>query len=571
MKKKYTIEVMRDWAAKKHGVCISSEYYGPHTPLKWRCENEHTWLAAPNSIRRGTWCRFCGGRNPSIKDMSAIALGNKGKLISRNIPSSSTKIEWECSLGHRWFATSTDIKRGRWCPKCKNLKVGERLKGSIEGMQSIAEKKHGFCLSDSYNNSQEKLLWQCKKGHQWQAAPASITRGQWCPQCSGNSAKTISEIKEFAKNKGGECLSTSCKNRSTKLEWKCAIGHTWITPAFQVIYAGTWCPICSSKISERICRTIFEQIFKCEFPSIWPSWLRNSRGNKMQLDGYCQQLEIAFEFQGPQHYKINSLFNPNAETLNQRLADDTLKEKLCRERNIILVRIDWTPKKQIELSDVIGACKKFGAQLPKNADKIKIDLKDVHSPNKLGEAQMLASGHNGKCLSTKFISTKQPLIWECEKEHSWTAPFDRIKRGHWCLECAKEHFGETLKLTLEDVQQTARQKGGFCLTEKYKNDRTKMKWQCKDGHTWETRVHSIRRGYWCPVCAKNIKGSIEEMQALAISRGGKCLSLLYKGANTKLEWQCAKGHTWETTPGKIKWGTWCPKCSKMPKNDIAGR
>jgi len=565
MKKKYTIEIMRDWAAKKSGICISSEYKGPHTPLKWQCKNGHIWLTAPNSIRRGTWCPFCRGRNPSVKDMSILASRNGGKLISQKIPNSSAKIEWECSLGHRWFATPTKIKTGRWCPKCKNLKVGELLRGNIEEMQSIAKSRGGLCLSDTYKDSQAKLLWQCGNGHQWQAAPANITRGQWCPQCSGNIAKTISEIKEFAKNKGGECLSTSYKNRSTKLEWKCAVGHTWIAPAFQVVYDGTWCPICSSKISERICRTIFEQIFKCKFPSVWPNWLRNSRGNKMQLDGYCEQLKIAFEFQGPQHYKTNSLFTPSTETLKQRLADDTLKEKLCREQNIILVNIDWTPKKQIQLSDVIEACKKFGVQLPKGADKIEVDLKDVHSPNRLREAQMLAKEHNGKCVSTKFIAVKQPLIWECENGHSWAAPFDRIKRGVWCLECAKKHFGETLKLTLEEVKKMAEEKEGVCLTEIYKNDHTKMKWQCKNGHVWEAIAHSIKRGSWCPVCAKNIKGSIEEMHALAISRGGKCLSLLYKGANTKLKWQCAEGHTWETTPGKIKWGTWCPKCPKVLK------
>lgn len=560
MKKKYTIEIMRDWGRKMGGSCISSEYKGPHTALKWQCKNGHNWLAAPNSIRRGTWCPFCKGRNPSIEDMSALALKNGGKLISQKIPNSSTKIEWGCSLGHRWFATPTQIKRGRWCPKCKYVKIGELQKGNIEEMQSIARSRDGLCLSDVYEDSQTKLLWQCKNGHRWQAAPANITRGQWCPQCSGNIAKTIQEIKEFAKSKGGECLSSSYKNRSTKLEWKCAIGHAWSAPAYGVVYEGTWCPICSSKISERICRTIFEQVFECQFPSVWPNWLKNDRGNKMQLDGYCEKLKIAFEFQGPQHYKANSLMIPNAEILTQRLTDDRLKEKLCLDRGIVLVRIDWTPKRQIQLSDIVEACKKLGVKLPKNADKIEIDLVGVHSPNRLVEAKSLANEHNGECLSTKFIAVKQPLIWKCRKGHTWAAPFDRIKRGVWCLECAKEHFGETLKLTLEEVQNMAKKRDGICLTKIYKNDHTKMKWQCKNGHTWEAIAHSIQRGSWCPVCAKNTKGSIAEMKTLAVSRGGKCLSSSYKGANIKLKWQCGKKHTWEATPGKIKWGTWCPVC-----------
>ncbi len=544
------------------GTCLSSEYKGPHTVLKWRCKNEHNWLASPNSIRRGTWCPFCRGRNPSIEDMTALALKNSGKLISQNIPNSSTKIEWECSLRHKWFATPTQIKRGRWCPKCKYLKISELRKGNIEEMRNIGKDRGGLCLSDMYDDSQTKLFWQCKNGHQWQAAPANITRGQWCPQCSGNIVKTIQEIKEFANNKGGECLSSFYKNRSTKLEWKCTLGHIWNAPAYNVVYEGTWCPVCSSKISERICRTIFEQIFGCQFLSAWPEWLKNNRGNRMQLDGYCEKLKIAFEFQGPQHYKKNSLFTPSAEALKQRLTDDKLKEKLCLDKDIILVKINWVPKRQIQLSHIIKACKKFGVKLPKSVNKINIDLKDVHSPNKLVEAKKLAGEHYGECLSTEFITVKLPLIWRCQKGHIWSAPFDRIKRGVWCLECAKEHFGETSKLTLEEIQKTANKKGGICLTEKYKNDHTKMRWQCKSGHIWEAVVHSIRSGSWCPVCAKNIKGSIDEMKILAASRGGKCLSSFYKNANTKLKWQCVRKHTWETTPGKIKWGTWCPKCAK---------
>ena len=38
------------------------------------------------------------------------------------------------------------------------------------------------------------------------------------------------------------------------------------------------------------------------------------------------------------------------------------------------------------------------------------------------------------------------------------------------------------------------------------------------------------------------KISIEEMQEIARKRGGKCLSKKYINAHTKLEWQCANGH-----------------------------
>ena len=88
-----------------------------------------------------------------------------------------------------------------------------------------------------------------------------------------------------------------------KLEWQCSEGHTWRSSAGSIIYAKTWCPKCSGFFKEALCRTTFEQLFSHEFSKTKPSWLLNSRGNKMELDGYCEKLQIAFEYQGAQHFK----------------------------------------------------------------------------------------------------------------------------------------------------------------------------------------------------------------------------------------------------------------------------
>lgn len=55
--------------------------------------------------------------------------------------------------------------------------------------------------------------------------------------------------------------------------------------------------------------------------------------------------------------------------------------------------------------------------------------------------------------------------------------------------------------------------------------------------------------------------TIEFMHETAIKRGGKCLSLIYKGLNEKLEWQCCDGHVWETNPRNVlHHNSWCPTC-----------
>jgi len=57
--------------------------------------------------------------------------------------------------------------------------------------------------------------------------------------------------------------------------------------------------------------------------------------------------------------------------------------------------------------------------------------------------------------------------------------------------------------------------------------------------------------------------TVNMMQTIAEQRCGKCLSKKYTNTNTKLKWQCAEGHMWFSAPKDIKRGTWCPKCGKV--------
>jgi site-specific DNA-methyltransferase (adenine-specific) len=54
--------------------------------------------------------------------------------------------------------------------------------------------------------------------------------------------------------------------------------------------------------------------------------------------------------------------------------------------------------------------------------------------------------------------------------------------------------------------------------------------------------------------------SLNEMQRMAASKGGHCISLKYKNVLTPLRWQCANGHIWEAIPNAIRHGSWCPFC-----------
>ena len=120
------------------------------------------------------------------------------------------------------------------------------------------------------------------------------------------------------------------------------------------------------------------------------------------------------------------------------------------------------------------------------------------------------------------------------------------------------YYDET---SLNELKKVVKEKNGKLLSKTYFGSRTKLKFQCQKGHTWEALPYSVQSGRWCLDCSNRKKLTIEEMQEIAKKRKGRCLSTKYINQNTKLKWECEKGHTWEAAPNNVKnRGQWCPIC-----------
>ena len=119
------------------------------------------------------------------------------------------------------------------------------------------------------------------------------------------------------------------------------------------------------------------------------------------------------------------------------------------------------------------------------------------------------------------------------------------------------------KLTIEKMQQIATKKNGRCLSKVYTGIFVHLEWMCENGHTWfSTPNHIKNNNSWCPKCAKNARLTIEDMRNIAKKNNGKCLSTKYVNAHTYLKWKCNKcNHIWNIPYNGIQNGSWCPKCN----------
>lgn len=162
------------------------------------------------------------------------------------------------------------------------------------------------------------------------------------------------------------------------------------------------------------------------------------------------------------------------------------------------------------------------------------------------------------CLSKYYVNSETLLEWECKNGHRFQKTRDQYKQHKPCCECDSV---ELRKRNLTKVKEIALKKSGKCLSDTYFDLYTKLEFECKHGHRWKTTPLIIIYSHsWCPHCYGHIRQTIEDMHKLAAKKKGKCISKKYINSLTPLKWKCDKGHVWTTPPTYITSGTWCPKC-----------
>lgn len=95
---------------------------------------------------------------------------------------------------------------------------------------------------------------------------------------------------------------------------------------------------------ETLCKKELESIFNKIFIKCRPKWLQS-----LELDLYNEELSVALEYQGLQHYIYPNHLHHNIEEFKQQIKRDKLKRKLCKKNKIILLEIPF-----IVLNNKIG-------------------------------------------------------------------------------------------------------------------------------------------------------------------------------------------------------------------------
>ena len=324
---------------------------GSDKKLLWRCRKGHEWESTVNDRSQGKGCPYCSGRNAivGVNDLAHTS-PELAKEVSPNSKIKSTKITagskkqllWICSMGHEWGATVYDRSQGNGCPYCSNHRV-------LPGFNDLGSTNPELAKEVSPNSeikatevtagSDKKLLWRCRKGHEWESKIYSRSNGIGCPYCSNQKVligfndlattnpRLSKEVSPNSKIKSTEVVAGSEK----KLLWVCSEGHEWEAAVLHRSQ-NTGCPKCSgSKMEENLAGLV-----RTLLPSN-TEIIRNDRQliRPYELDILIPKLNLAFEFNGD-YWHSNEMIRKRHPQFTSSKEFDDFKKQECEKRDVKL-------------------------------------------------------------------------------------------------------------------------------------------------------------------------------------------------------------------------------------------
>ncbi len=223
--------------------------------------------------------------------------------------------------------------------------VKSRRKKTYQRLEAYVQRRAGRLLDDELKVGQTHVRTLCLRHGLIRLCirGALSSRAVWCAGCKFD---RLSKLHRLAYDDvsqivcaGGYELVTSAADyrRASRVRVRCQNGHV-VWKNVNDIRRGRGCRACYGRRGERLTRAVFERIFGHSFPLVRPSWLRTSRGGRLELDGYDTESRVAFEYQGYTHVRAGN--RGRTEALDIVLARDREKAEECAKHGVTLVVVD---------------------------------------------------------------------------------------------------------------------------------------------------------------------------------------------------------------------------------------
>lgn len=549
------LDLLKEWDWAKNSKS-KPEDYTPRSNSKvwWKCVKGHSWQASIQNRTRDTanLCPCCSNRmlcednslsqvRPDIAE-SWHPLKNTPLTPSNVVAGGSKKVWWICKHGHEWQATiGSRVINGTGCPKCSlqtsriEIAVYSELVALFNDVD-WREKFSGYECDIYLRNHNigieiDGVYWHSRKPAQELAKSAAFEsagiqlfrlREEGLPLLSERDiffrfseeeklviSRLIESILKHAEipdqkriklidyTKGKELINEKLYRKLVATLPAPPLGQSLADK--QPDIAKQWAYDLNAPLSPEHFRPAANKSvwWRCSKGHIWKTSI-NNRGRQLTGCPGCAGQVATAEW--------------NLSVINPDLA-----REWHPEINGNLRPEDVTPKSNKKIWWQCGNGHKWQAT-PNNRSQGNSRVKGSRCPYCYGrfatKTNNLASKYpellktwdqeKNKGLNPSDFTphVNKKVWWRCPNGHSWQATiYNRAKNKSGCPACAQKN---SRKYSIEDIQTLAEQRGGKCLSTNYTNSKVKLKYRCKEGHTWEARADAlIYDNKWCPTCGRS--------------------------------------------------------------------
>ena len=285
------------WNYEKNGSLTPADVTaGSGKKVWWNCEKGHEWLMRVYDLNKGYRCPYCSNHRVSSSNALAIRqpklayewnYEKNGDLTPSTISYSSGKtVWWKCERGHEWQERVGNRSHlGYGCPYCSGKRPTEDRNLAVLYPTLIQEwhpdKNEGLDPANLLPQSNLKVWWMCKEGHEWAAQICSRTKGTGCPYCAGKRVweenclghKYPNVARYWHPSKNGALTPQNVAPHSSKaVWWMCSRGHEWKRKISYEIKSSA-CPYCSGRLA---CK---ENSLASLFPELAKEWDTQKNGS----------------------------------------------------------------------------------------------------------------------------------------------------------------------------------------------------------------------------------------------------------------------------------------------------
>jgi hypothetical protein len=274
-----------------------------------------------------------------------------GRLLSDSEHWNGGNFIWICENNHQNSSKSQMLYRKSWCRTCITANTKKKVLEKL--------KENNYTLISQTTST---ITYKCTKNHEHTTSNYHVIEGSKCGSChlekrkKGLTRLKLQDVQTRLGLLGFTLLSPEYKSLRHQYELKCSKDHIFTKNLVHIIAGVVGCPLCNNSFnSERIFRSKIERIFQVPFPKCRPKWLVNPETNyKLELDCYNEELKLAFEYDGQFHFEVRKGLNNDLDRVKKL---DALKERLCVENDVTLIRIPYFLKSKEFYEKIIHSMK----------------------------------------------------------------------------------------------------------------------------------------------------------------------------------------------------------------------